>query len=99
MTITPSLAETRSRCHDIFGHCRRRPGSFRFEPFIGLLTPEVVHYGRADEIRDRRRAVLPAASAVHPDRFVRKPLRPPAVALPVWINQPSPTPSSEEVRQ
>jgi putative transposase len=56
---------------------------------LGLLTPEVVHYGRTDEVLAARQRVLTAAWEVHPERFVRKP---PAVATPattVWINPPS----------
>jgi len=58
---------------------------------LGLLTPEAVHYGRAPEIIERRRAVLAAAYAQHPERFVRRapePLTPPAE---VWINPPPKT--------
>ena len=58
---------------------------------LGLLTPEAVHYGRAPEIIDRRRAVLATAYAQHPERFVRRapePLTPPAA---VWINPPPKT--------
>jgi putative transposase len=58
---------------------------------LGLLTPEAVHYGRAPEIIDRRRAVLAAAYARHPERFVKRapePLTPPAA---VWINPPPKT--------
>lgn len=55
---------------------------------LGLLTPATVHHGRADEVLAQRRAVLHAAYAAHPERFVRglpEPQRPPRE---VWINQP-----------
>ena len=55
---------------------------------IALLTPEVVHYGRAEEVIAARRLVLAEAFRQHPERFVRKrpePLRLPAA---VWINPP-----------
>ena len=58
---------------------------------LGLLTPEAVHYGRAPEIIERRRVVLAAAYARHPERFVRRapePLTPPTA---VWINPPPKT--------
>jgi putative transposase len=36
---------------------------------IGFLTPEDVHYGRADQIIKERQAVLMAAYAIHPKPF------------------------------
>ena len=55
---------------------------------IALLTPEMVHYGRAEAVIGARQEVLNAAYAAHPERFVRKP--PVALPLPgaVWINPP-----------
>jgi putative transposase len=55
---------------------------------IGLLTPADVHYGRAEQITLARGAVLDAAFATHPERFVRKPPRPPRLPEQVWINKP-----------
>jgi len=42
---------------------------------IGLLTPETVHYGLADQTQKARGTILSAAYEAHPERFVRK--RPP----------------------
>ena len=55
---------------------------------IAMLTPEMVHYGRAHEVIAARRLVLAAAYQKHPERFVRK--RPEPLQLPaaVWINPP-----------
>lgn len=55
---------------------------------IGYLTPETVHYGRAEAVTDARRAVLQAAYQAHPERFVRKSPEPPALPQAVWINPP-----------
>jgi putative transposase len=55
---------------------------------LGLLTPEVVHTQRAEQVRDRRQHTLDAAFAAHPERFVRKPPQPPALPTEVWINPP-----------
>jgi len=55
---------------------------------IGLMTPEVVHYGKAAELWERRQQVLLAAAEIHPERFVRKPPSPPALPTAVWINKP-----------
>jgi len=60
---------------------------------LGLLTPEVVHTQRAEQVRDLRQLTLDAAFAVHPERFVRKPPQPPALPTEVWINPP-PKPAS-----
>jgi len=38
---------------------------------LGLLTPTVVHTGRADTVRQQRQAVLQQAYQTHPERFVR----------------------------
>jgi len=55
---------------------------------LGLLTPEVVHTQRAEQVRDLRQHTLDAAFAAHPERFVRKPPQPPALPTEVWINPP-----------
>ena len=55
---------------------------------VALYTPADVHYGRTEEIHQRRQTALDAAYERHPERFVRKP---PVAALPpqaVWINPP-----------
>jgi putative transposase len=55
---------------------------------IGLLTPAMLHYGRATDVLDARQKVLQSAYAKQPGRFVRglpKPQSPPAA---VWINPP-----------
>jgi len=56
---------------------------------IAMLTPEMVHYGRAEEVIAARRLVLEEAFRQHPERFVRK--RPEPLTLPaaVWINPPA----------
>jgi putative transposase len=54
---------------------------------IGLLTPQVLHYGRAEEVIQSRQQVLEQAYAAHPERFRRRP-EPPAVPEAVWINPP-----------
>ena len=56
---------------------------------LGLLTPAVVHRGQATDVQSKRQAVLVAAQAVHPERFVRGTPRVPALATAVWINAPA----------
>jgi putative transposase len=55
---------------------------------IGLLTPEMVYRGRADEVRSARQGVLDGAFLAHPERFVRKRPEPPSLPTAVWINPP-----------
>jgi len=57
---------------------------------IGMMTPAMVHYGQAPVIRKKRQTVLDAAYSAHPERFVRKPPRPPELPSQVWINKPPP---------
>lgn len=63
---------------------------------IGLLTPEVLHYGRADEIIAQRQVVLGQAFQRNPERFVRMHPRPPARPTAVWINPPPASAASEQ---
>lgn len=55
---------------------------------IGLLTPEAVHTGRSQEVIEVRQTTLLAAYDRHPERFVRKPPRPPILPEAAWINRP-----------
>ena len=55
---------------------------------IGFITPRMVHYGEAEQITEKRRAILLAAYNRHPERFVRKLPEPPVVPNRVWINPP-----------
>lgn len=55
---------------------------------LGLLTPAMVHHGEAETVRNKRQAVLVAAQAAHPERFVRGTPRVPEVPTAVWINPP-----------
>jgi putative transposase len=60
---------------------------------IGLMTPEMVHYGRARQVTGARQQVLSAAYAQRPERFVRQPPQPPELRAAVWINPPVKTPA------
>jgi putative transposase len=55
---------------------------------IGLMTPASVHYGQAKEIHEDRARVLASAYSRTPERFVRRPPRPPALPTAAWINKP-----------
>ena len=58
---------------------------------LGLHTPADVHYGTAEQTRHKRAGVLDGAYAAHPERFVRKPPRPPKLPAASWINPPNDT--------
>lgn len=63
---------------------------------IGLLTPESVHYGLAQDVIEARGRVLRTAYEAHPERFVKKVPVPPSLPTAVWINKPKQEPVSEE---
>jgi putative transposase len=61
---------------------------------IGFLTPEDLHYGRAEEVTATRQAALQAAYADHPERFNRPP-QPPDIPKAAWINRPGSPPKTD----
>jgi len=79
-----SFEDARAHCTSFFGWYNdehRHSG-------IGFHTAADVHYGRAELVRAQRADVLNAAYAEHPERFVRKPPKPPRLPAAVWINEP-----------
>jgi len=78
------IEHSRSFCHPFFTYYNtehRHSG-------LGLMTPESIHYGYADQILVARRDTLQAAYVAHPERFVRKPPQPPVLPTAAWINPP-----------
>ena len=63
---------------------------------LGLLTPAAVHCGQAEEIWQKRQAVLLAAYQAHPERFSRGVPTPPRWPDQVGINAPKTVPISGE---
>ena len=55
---------------------------------IAMLTPEAVHYGRAQQEIDRRQAVLDEQYRAHPTRFVKMAPKHEALPTAVYINPP-----------
>jgi transposase InsO family protein len=55
---------------------------------LGLMTPDQVHYGQADDVHAARQSTLDQAFRDNPERFVQQPPRPPAKPTAVWINPP-----------
>ena len=79
-----SIQDGRSFCRDFFPwyNCEHRHSG------IGLLTPEMVHYGKAEAVTSQRRIVLASAFDAHPQRFVRGMPMPPTLPEAAWINKP-----------
>jgi len=56
---------------------------------IALLTPAVVHHGKADGVLNDRYAVMQAAYQTHPNRFIAGAPRRHELPRAAWINQPN----------
>jgi putative transposase len=59
---------------------------------LAWLTPEMVHFHRAQDVLARRQTTMDAAYASHPQRFNRRPKVAP-LPVAVWINPPVPAES------
>ena len=79
-----SIQDGRSFCQDFFPwyNCEHRHSG------IGLLTPEMVHYGKSEDVISQRQNVLASAFDAHPERFVRGLPAPPPLPEAAWINKP-----------
>ena len=90
-----SLEDARACCQAFFRwytHAHRQAGS-------RLMTPAAVPAGRAPPLYAARAAVLQAASAATPERFVRRPPTPPNLPTAAWINPPKPNDKEPEMGQ
>lgn len=88
-----SIEDARSFCQNFFTWYNNE----HYHSGIGFLTPEDVHYGRAEQIIKERQAVLLTAYEKHPERFKGKMPVPGALPTAVWINKPAPEKSDLEV--
>jgi len=79
-----SIEDSRSFCQDFFPWYNKE----HRHTGIGLLTPEAMHYGLAQDIQMARGEVLREAYKAHPERFVKKIPVPPLVPEAAWINKP-----------
>jgi putative transposase len=87
----PTFPDRFGCIQDARAFCQTFFGWYNFEhrhSGIALLTPADVHHGHAEQITLARGAVLDAAYAAHPERFVGKPPQPPRLPEAVWINKP-----------
>ncbi len=79
-----SIQDARAFCQEFFPWYN---GEHRHSG-IGLLTPEMVHYGKAAMVTSQRQIVLTSAFDAHPERFVRGLPVPPSLPEAAWINKP-----------
>jgi len=79
-----SIQDARAFCQEFFAWYN---GEHRHAG-IGLMTPEMVHYGKAELVTSQRQIVLAAAFDAHPERFVRGMPEPPELPEAAWINKP-----------
>jgi len=79
-----SIQDSRSFCHGFFTWYNKE----HYHSGIGLMTPESLHYGMAEEVLTRRTIVLAEAYEKHPNRFKGNMPNPPALPEAVWINKP-----------
>ena len=69
---------------DFFAYYNSR----HFHSGICYLPPDAVHYGRADEVLDRRHLVELAFYELHPERFSKGAPKRKSLPKAVWINRP-----------
>ena len=89
----PEFPDRFGSIQDSISFCRRFFGWYNSEhrhSSLALLTPEDVHYGRAEPILGERQRVLDRFYQEHPERFVKGPPQHPVLASEVWINPPKP---------
>jgi len=79
-----SIQDARGFCTDFFNWYNHR----HHHTGIGLLTPEQMHTGLADEISRQRQDVLRDFYNQHPERFTGGIPTPPKVPKAAWINKP-----------
>jgi putative transposase len=80
-----SIQDARVFCQDFFrwyNQEHRHSG-------IGLMTPEQIHYGLAEQLTEYRSMVLKTAFDKNSQRFKGKLPLPPEIPKAVWINKPS----------
>jgi len=87
----PEFPERFGSIQDAKAFCRRFFEWYNAEHHhlgIGLMTPDQVHYGQADEVHAARKQTLEIAFHANPNRFVNKSPSPPQKPSAVWINPP-----------
>jgi putative transposase len=79
-----SIEDARAFCQDFFEYYNKE----HRHSGIGLVTPEQLHHGFAQDVYDQRCFTLKNASDKNPERFRGKKPQPPALPKAAWINKP-----------
>jgi len=79
-----SIQDARAFCREFFSWYN----GVHKHSAIALMTPEQVHYGRAEKIQAHREAVLESAFKEHEKRFKGKMPKPFPLPEAAWINKP-----------
>jgi putative transposase len=79
-----SIQDARSFCQYFFNWYNKE----HRHSGIGLMTPEQVHYGLAQEIYEKRCNVLLVAYKKNPNRFKNRIPKPFDLPAEAWINKP-----------
>jgi len=87
-----SFEDAKSFCTSFFAWYNRE----HHHSGLALLTPEDVHYGRAEQVLTQRAEVLQAAYEAHPNRFKGRLPKPGSLPEAVWINPPIEKKENEE---
>lgn len=85
-----SIEDARSFCQGFFTWYNNE----HYHSGISLLTPHMLHYGKAEEVLQKRSKVLAKAYEAHPERFVNRPPAHPPAPTAVWINPPKNQPQN-----
>lgn len=80
-----SLADARAYCAPFFAWYNQQ----HHHSGIGMMTPEMVHTGRAGEVQRLRQITLDDAFVRHPIRFKSRPPAPHKLPTAAWINPPT----------
>jgi putative transposase len=88
-----SLEAARAFCQPFFRWYNTEPR----HAGIGMLTPEMVHDGRAPQVMAARAQTLQAAFDAHPERFKGKKPEPASLPKAVWMNPPVAGPEDKRV--
>lgn len=90
-----SIFDSRAFCQDFFCWYNTE----HYHSGIGFLTPEDVHYGRAEQIIKKRENVLKRAFDLNPNRFKGKMPKPMQLPKAAWINKPNENNESDALLQ
>lgn len=91
LKYSPNFPDCFGSIQDAKSFCRQFFSWYNIEhkhSGIGLLTPEQVHYGLADDVLAQRSKVLKEAFDKNANRFKGKCPQPPALPKAAWINRP-----------